>query len=181
MLRNLSKLAAGRSSGKKMPLWHRFRLAWRRFSRMTFLHLPKGLVGRSLLIIIVPMVVFQSVLAFVFMERHWQSVTQRLSAAVVRDIAAIVEIIDTYPQDADYQTITAIARNQMNLNVSILPMEPLPAPAPKPFFSILDRVLGEQIRARIDKPYWIDTVGDSDLLEIRISLGLSLRGFIIDK
>ena len=32
----------------------------------------------------------QRVVAFVFMERHWQLVTQRLSEAVVQDIAAVV-------------------------------------------------------------------------------------------
>ena len=42
--------------------------------------MPKGLYARALLIIIVPMVVLQSVVAFVFMERHWNTVTQRLSA-----------------------------------------------------------------------------------------------------
>ena len=36
---------------------------------------------------IVPMVVLQSVVAFVFMERHWNTVTRRLSAAG-QDIAA---------------------------------------------------------------------------------------------
>ena len=64
--------------------------------------MPKGLYARSLLIIITPMVLLQSVVAFVFMERHWQTVTARLSAAVSRDIAAIIDIIETYPQDADY-------------------------------------------------------------------------------
>ncbi|WP_204307712.1 hypothetical protein, partial [Klebsiella pneumoniae] len=33
--------------------------------------MPKGLYARALLIIIVPMVILQSVVAFVFMERHW--------------------------------------------------------------------------------------------------------------
>ncbi len=42
--------------------------------------MPKGLYARALLIIIVPMVVLQSVVAFMFMERHWNLVTQRLSA-----------------------------------------------------------------------------------------------------
>src|SRR5262249_11188001 len=61
--------------------------------------MPKGLYARALLIIIVPMVVLQSVVAFVFMERHWNTVTQRLSNAVVQDIAALIDIYTTYPQD----------------------------------------------------------------------------------
>src|ERR1700726_2524700 len=67
--------------------------------------MPTGLYARALLIMIVPMVVLQSVVAFVFMERHWNTVTRRLR-------------------------------------------------------------LGRQM----GKPFWIDTVGRSNLVEIRIQL-----------
>ncbi len=83
---------------------------WKSFGRWLRRRLPTGLYARSLLIIIIPMVLLQSVVAAVFMERHWQMVTQRLSSAVTRDIAAIIEIIETYPQDADYSEIIAHRR-----------------------------------------------------------------------
>ena len=66
--------------------------------------MPKGLYARALLIIIVPMVILQSVVAFVFMERHWNLVTQRLSAGVVQDIAALIDVYNGYPQDNDRAT-----------------------------------------------------------------------------
>ena len=132
--------------------------------------MPKRLYARSLLIIIVPMVVLQSVVAFVFMERHWQTVTQRLSTAVVRDISAIIGIIETYPQDRDFESVIKIAEEKMALNISILPAEPLPTPGPKPFFSILDNILTEELTTQVNRPFWIDTVGDSNLVEIRVQL-----------
>ncbi len=46
---------------------------WDRLGRLVKSVMPKGLYARSLLIIIVPMVVLQSVVAFLFMERHWNS------------------------------------------------------------------------------------------------------------
>ena len=49
--------------------------------------MPKGLYARALIIIIAPMVLLQSVLTFVFLERHWQTVTERLSTATVQNIA----------------------------------------------------------------------------------------------
>ncbi len=132
--------------------------------------MPKRLYARSLLIIIVPMVILQSVVAFVFMERHWQTVTQRLSTAVVRDIAAIISVIETFPQNDDFENLIKIADERLALNISVLPAEPLPAPGPKPFFSILDSILSEELRKQINRPFWIDTVGDSNLVEIRIML-----------
>lgn len=143
---------------------------WRWFVRWLRRRLPTGLYTRSLLIIIIPMVLLQSVVAAVFMERHWQMVTERLSLAVTRDIAAIIEVIDTYPQDADYSDITRIARDQLSLQISIEPDGDLPPPRNKPFFSILDGILSDEITDEIRRPFWIDTVGNSNLIEIRIKL-----------
>jgi two-component system osmolarity sensor histidine kinase EnvZ len=142
----------------------------RRVTRWLRRRIPTGLYARSLLIIIMPMVLLQSVIAFNFMERHWQTVTQRLSTAVTRDIAAIIDIIGTYPQDTDFTEITRIARDRLALNIAIEPPGELPAPRPKPFFSILDQILTEEISRQVQRPFWIDTVGNSDLVEIRIQL-----------
>jgi two-component system osmolarity sensor histidine kinase EnvZ len=132
--------------------------------------MPKGLYARALLIIIVPMVVLQSVIAFVFMERHWNTVTRRLSAVVVQDIAALIDVYQSYPQDKDRTKIKAIAQNRLGLVVDFLPPNDLPAPGPKPFFSLLDQTLSVQIGRQIGRPFWIDTVGRSSLVEIRIKL-----------
>ncbi len=132
--------------------------------------MPTGLYARSLLIIIVPIVLLQSIIAYVFMERHWQTVTQRLSKAVTADIAATIDIIETYPQSDDYAEIIRITRERLRLNIAILPPDPFPPATAKPFFSILDDILREEITKQIGRPFWIDTVGDSNLLEIRIRL-----------
>jgi two-component system osmolarity sensor histidine kinase EnvZ len=132
--------------------------------------LPKGLYARSLLIIIAPMVILQSVVAFVFMERHWNSVTRNLSGAVVQDIAALIDIYRGYPQDSDNAQIRRIAQDRLGLVVDFLPVSDLPPPGPKPFFSLLDQALSDEIRKQIKRPFWIDTVGRSSLVEIRVKL-----------
>ncbi|RCL02587.1 MAG: osmolarity sensor histidine kinase EnvZ [Candidatus Tokpelaia sp. JSC188] len=141
-----------------------------RISRWFNRRMPKRLYARSLIIIIAPMVLLQSVIAYIFMERHWQMVTERLSTAVVHDISAIIDIIETYSQNDNYDNILRIAQQRMGLNISILPPDSLPSPGPKPFFAILDYFLSEEITKQINRPFWIDTVGDSNLVEIRIQL-----------
>ena len=132
--------------------------------------LPKGLYARSLIIIIAPVVLLQCVVTVVFMERHWQMVTERLSTAVVRDIAAVTDLVQRQPPGSDYSEIVRIANTRLGLNVAILPLTPLPAPAPKPFFNILDGILSQEITRQIGKPFWIDTVGNSKIVEVRIQL-----------
>lgn len=136
-------------------------------ARWTHHRLPRGLFARSLLIIIIPMLLLQAVIATVFMERHWQMVTQRLSGAVTGDIAAIIDMLDATDKDKQ-QKIIRIASRDMGLRIAIEPDGDLPPPLPKPFFGLLDQVLAEQISQKIGRPFWIDTLGDSRLVEIRI-------------
>ncbi|MDU0338854.1 ATP-binding protein [Bosea sp. ZW T0_25] len=133
--------------------------------------MPKGLYPRALVIVIAPVVLLQSVIAYVFMERHWQTVTQRLSAAVSQDIAALIDVYESYPQDKDAALLSRIAQERLGLDVDILPDTDLPAPGPRPFFSLLDSALSTELSQQVKRPFWLDTVGRSSLIEIRIKLG----------
>ena len=159
-----------RRTGALGGVFGRIRKLWRRISRAIGDALPKGLYARSLIIIIAPMVLLQSVIAYTFMERHWQLVTRRLSAAVTADIAALMDIYESYPQDKNAETLSRIAGERLNLDIDILKGAKLPSPGPRPFFSILDEVLSEEIRRQIRRPFWIDTVGRSNLIEIRVAI-----------
>lgn len=175
-------MASTEMEGHGKPVRRRRRSAaaslWYRIRWLLARYLPKRLYARSLIIVIAPMLLLQSVIAFVFMERHWQTVTFRLSAAVTRDIAAIIDLVETYPNQDDYSDIVRIAQERLELNIDILPPDPLPAPSPKPFFSILDQALSSEIVRQINRPFWIDTVGNSNIVEIRVQLdGKVLRVF----
>jgi two-component system osmolarity sensor histidine kinase EnvZ len=133
-------------------------------------YMPKGLFGRALMIIIAPMVLLQSVVAYMFMERHYNLVTQRLSAGVVQDIATLIEVYKVFPQDPNHTQLRRIAQEKLGLVIDFLPANELPPPGPKPFFSLLDQAISEEVRNRVGRPFWVDTVGRSAFLEIRILL-----------
>src|SRR5213595_2750566 len=154
----LIRTAAGRVSAANDRMSSKFK-GW----------MPTGLYARALLIMIVPMVILQSVVAFVFMERHWNTVTRRLSAAVVQDIASLIDVYKGYPEDKERAQLRRIGQ-RLQMVVDFLPVGDMPPPGPKPFFSLLDQTLSVQLGRQIAKPFWIDTVGRSNLVEIRIQL-----------
>jgi two-component system osmolarity sensor histidine kinase EnvZ len=140
--------------------------------------LPKGLFARALLIIITPIVVLEGVIAFVFMERHWQSVTRRLSEATARNIAVLIELYDTGKDATANTRLIELARDKLNLTMQILPPGDLPSPAPKPFFNLLDRALSKEISRNVQRPFWIDTLGEARLVEIRVKHDDAILRFI---
>jgi two-component system osmolarity sensor histidine kinase EnvZ len=143
---------------------------WGRFTVWLKMVTPKGLYARALLIIILPMVVAQSLVAFMFVERQWSVVNYYLASAVTREIATLIDVYKTYPQGADRAQLRRIAQDRLGLAVDFLPGTQLPPPGPKPFFSQLDGTLSDEIRKQIGLPFWIDTVGRSSIVEIRIKL-----------
>ena len=49
--------------------------------------LPRTLFGRALLIIVTPALLMQAVTAFIFYERHWDTVTRHMAANLASEIA----------------------------------------------------------------------------------------------
>jgi two-component system, OmpR family, osmolarity sensor histidine kinase EnvZ len=132
--------------------------------------MPKGLYARALIIIIAPVVLLQSVLTFVFLERHWQTVTRRLSTVTVQNIAMLIDMYKAFPHEANTITLIRLAEQDLGLRVRIVPGEELPQARSKPFFDLLDSTLSDEITRQIGRPFWIDTVGRSNLVDIRVKL-----------
>lgn len=151
---------------------------WSNFAAWLADLLPKGLYARALIIIIAPIVVLEGVIAFVFMERHWEAVTRRLSEATARDISALIEVYDTARGETEVNKLTDMAREKLNLSMQVLPAGELPAVRPKPFFDFLDRALSREISKFVRRPFWIDTVGQSKHVEIRVKHDNAILRFI---
>jgi two-component system osmolarity sensor histidine kinase EnvZ len=150
--------------------FERPRSLWRGFFRKFAAIMPKGLYARSLLIIIGPMVILQTVLSYVFMERHYQLVTTRLSTALTQDIAALIDLYHANPNEKDSSLLVRIAQERLRIDLEFLPKGALPPALPKPFFDVLDAALSNELKRQIGKPFWLDTVGRSNFIEIRIQL-----------
>jgi two-component system, OmpR family, osmolarity sensor histidine kinase EnvZ len=168
-------LSALRRRASARAAWRRI---WARIVATASDFAPKGLYARALIIIITPIVLLEGVVAFVFMERHWQAVTRRLSEATARDVAAVIDVYQDYNRRDDYSRLIEMARDRLGLSLQILPAGDLPPAAPKPFFALLDRTLTNEIRKQVRQPFWVDTVGNSELVEIKVKHQAAILRFV---
>jgi len=157
------------------------RIAWSRALRAASELAPKGLYARALIIIIAPIVLLESVVAFTFMERHWNQVTRRLSEGVARDMAAIVDLYESSTSKDDVARLIDIGQLRFGFSVVVVPFNKITTPQPKPFFDLLDRALSDEIRAQVKRPFWIDTVGQSRHVEIRVKLDQAILRFVAQR
>ena len=141
------------------------------FSPAAFLktYMPTGLFPRSLLIIVMPVVLTQIVVAFVFMERHWNTVTQRLSSAAVSDIAILVDL-RMREQGSDSELLSQMAGDTFSMSVAFLPCESLPETETAPIVALLHQSLSRELTEQIGRPFWLDTVTYDNYVDIRVLL-----------
>lgn len=128
-------------------------------------YLPKSLFGRALLILVVPMVLTQMLMAYVFYERHWQSVTRYMSSALAGETAYLVTQLRHVPANEKPQVINDFEA-MTGLDVQLLPGRALPGQASNRDFPDYYTFLSQKIA----EPFVIQRQTDSDSIEVTIQL-----------
>jgi two-component system osmolarity sensor histidine kinase EnvZ len=133
--------------------------------------LPRSLLGRSILIIVTPIVLLQVVAAWVFYDSHWDTVTRRLAQSVAGDIATIIELI---PGPLDTQSpvnnLFSVATDNMKLALQYNPGEILPNDPTIMRQNLVDRQLSSALHDRVDRPFLIDSRSLEKYVEIHVQL-----------
>ncbi len=113
--------------------------------------LPKGLYSRSLLIIIVPVVVLQGILTFVFLDRHWQLVTRKLSSAVASEIATFVDVAPSL----GLNKVVELSKKFYDAEVNFIPNQKLINNPPKPI-NLVENTLSKELSKTMTYDFWVD-------------------------
>jgi two-component system osmolarity sensor histidine kinase EnvZ len=131
---------------------------------------PKRLFWRSLLIMLIPMVLLQGVVAYIFFERHWDTVSRRLALGVTGDIVYVMRTIQKYPEDEFREWTLRAAHREMQIDAVFEKDAHLPAEAPRMSNRNADRMLHHALSERLVIPFHIDTRRDDKNISIRIEL-----------
>ncbi|MEM8985487.1 MAG: ATP-binding protein [Pseudomonadota bacterium] len=139
---------------------------------MTFIkkYLPKSLYGRAFLIIVLPILLMQSVVTYVFFDRHWEEVTANLAAGVAGEIATLIDIHKMSEGGMSFDDLSVIAKEQMDLSIRFRPERELPTGVNRSFYAGLDRTLRRELSARIAEPFWFDTTRYPDYVEVQVKI-----------
>ncbi len=131
---------------------------------------PKGLFWRSLLILLIPMVLLQGVVAYIFFERHWDTVSRRLALGLTGDIIYVMRTMQKFPEDEFREWTLRAAHREMQINAVFEKGAKLPDEAPPLSSSNMDRMLHHALSERLIIPFHINTRRDDKNISIRIEL-----------
>ncbi|HWX88725.1 MAG TPA: ATP-binding protein [Rhizomicrobium sp.] len=129
--------------------------------------MPRGLFGRSLIIIVAPIVLLQAIIAYVFFERDLDTTTRRLARDVAADMAMLVALEDRDGIDRDH--LRALAARQLDYRIRFLPGQNL-TPFRGKLTSTIDVALDDILEQRIGKDRDFRTARIGDDFEIKVDV-----------
>jgi len=132
--------------------------------------LPKTLFGRSLLIIVTPLILMQAISTFVFFDRHWDTMTRRLAHMLAGDISYLVDAISPLPPPEEVDDIARSARELLHMIIVYRPGEIL---TNDPRTANRDRVemtLADAMDERVRRPFQISAAPSDRRVVVLVQL-----------
>ena len=142
--------------------------------------LPRSLLGRSIMIIVTPLIILQVVSGFIFYESHWDKVTLRLARSVAGDVASVITMMRQFPGDENKNRIVGIAAGNLGLTIREAPEEILPNEVPQGN-DLMERMLIRSLREQVGKPFQIDTRSLEKYVIIKVQLSHGVVEFITSR
>jgi two-component system osmolarity sensor histidine kinase EnvZ len=137
---------------------------WRLIKR----RLPTSLYGRSLLIIILPIVIMQIAVTYVFFDAHWQTVNSHLSEGLAGDVSWILQSYEADPSPQNFARLADRAQRTLELSIDFNEGGVLPHGRRPSLFVAVDRSLQRALEERLDQPFWFDCDRYPAYVDVRI-------------
>jgi two-component system osmolarity sensor histidine kinase EnvZ len=129
---------------------------------------PRSLLGRSLLIILLPLVLSQAIALWIFYGSHLDVISRRLTGGVAGEIEYTIELMRRYPDDQAWALQTA--HQQFDLEMRLEPGATLPHVPQVNIIGPMDDDMAAALAEKLRLPFSMDWVSDPQSVLIRVQL-----------
>ncbi len=82
-------------------------------------YIPRGIMGRTILLVIIPAIVLQAVSAILFFDRHWKNVSQNMLDTFTGDVDIVLLMLDGKLKPPPGRTIQNFTVEYLRMNVEV--------------------------------------------------------------
>lgn len=136
---------------------------------------PRTLFGRSLLILILPILIIQAISMFIFFDRHWSKMTSRLAFAVAGEISVLSSYIDGADNDEMVQQIMSLSEQKLEFLITfdrgeILTLNVAPYNILEGWEGMVRNSLVHELDSALGYPFTVDVDFQEKWAEVRVQL-----------
>ncbi len=132
--------------------------------------LPRSLLGRSLLIILIPLVLTQVVALGIFYGSHLDLISRRLAFAVAGEIGQTAALVESSDDPLFRRSVLRSADLQFELRMRLAPGAVLPRETRVNLIGPMDDDLAAALAERVRRPFTMDWLSDPQSVLIGVQL-----------
>ncbi len=132
--------------------------------------LPRTLFGRSLLIILLPVLLVQIITTFFFFERHWSVVTRRLTSAVAGEIATVADEAENIQRPNLRDDVLNRQSQTLDMALTFVPEAQLPSYEKPSYNPDLALSLQNALNDQVNRPYQVTIYNRGETIGIEVQL-----------
>lgn len=129
--------------------------------------LPKSMFGRSLLILMAPLVFIETISAYVFFDNHWDHVTKALANNIAGEVATVVALYNKSPDERKFYKF--LSGNNLKLRTEFIPRGVIHSTLPE---EMKDGILDTALKKHLFTPYTFHTSGRDIIIEAKVEDGI---------
>jgi two-component system osmolarity sensor histidine kinase EnvZ len=131
-------------------------------------YLPRGLYGRATLILLLPVVTLLLVVSVVFIQRHFEGVTQQMTGTMAREIRLVL--------DSDDQAVA----EALNIRLQAVPEAAMPASDTRLWYDFSGIVVMRELKALFPDLVRV-ALADDDIVVLYFRRGAGLVRMVFDR
>jgi two-component system, OmpR family, osmolarity sensor histidine kinase EnvZ len=142
-----------------------------RFNRWLERYVPRGLYRRAMLILIVPVLLMQLIVAGFILDRHWDNVTKVLGRSLAREVGILVDLYNRSDKsEAAVADIEKLSKQRLQLDLKVLRGASLPVVAEPPFWKLFEVKMQKYLARETGRPFTVMTGAPDDTVDIQVEV-----------
>lgn len=131
-------------------------------------YVPRSLFGRSLIIFIAPLIVLQAVVAYIFVQRHFEGVTSQMARAVARELNYAVEVVENADDIEAALGRLEELKGPLGMQLGLVEGAIVEESAIREFYDVSGGAVEESFKVNVERPLALDLVSDQRMVDARV-------------
>ena len=134
-------------------------------------YLPKSIFWRSVLILVIPVLLLQAVVATAILQRHYDGVTEQMAETVANELNYAVAQVEAAADMPEAEAALAELTRRLDIEFSLDPGETLPPEMLRSFYDVTGGTIEETMKLRVSNPISLDLVSFDKSVDARVLTG----------
>lgn len=131
-------------------------------------YFPRSLFGRALVIFVAPVILLQAVVAYVFIQRHFEGATAQMASSVASELNYAVELVERSDDPLLAQATLDELAEPLGMKFGLVEGAIIAPSAVREFYDVAGGAVEQAFKKDVNRPMALDLVSDNEVIDARV-------------